>query len=173
MQRNLTRGIDPNGEYYVRIDEADEFELAVSIPHACANRLPRHLTFRRWHSDLLWTKGASHFGVLYLDWMTRDGADQLGGTAWRLFNTIVATASPSKRFPWRLAMYSDSELADMLPGASRSSITRARHKLADLGFVRLVICYGSYVYILQNPNSSSTMHFPVSSENPEVTPDPV
>ena len=172
MTRRFRRGLDLHGEYYVRVEDADEIELAVSLPHACATRVHRHLTFKRWCNDLLWRKDASHFGVLYLDWMTMSGAEQLGGTAWRVFNTIVATASPSKRFPWRLAMYSDSELADLLPGASRSSITRARHKLADLGFVRLVLCYGSYVYILQSPHTTPTTNWPADRYTEGLTKEP-
>ena len=152
---------------YIRIEKADEYERGVSLPHACSTRLPRYLTFKRYCNDLLWRKDARHFGVLYLEWMTMPGADKLGGTAWRLFNTIVATASPSKRFPWRLAMYSDSELANMLPGSSRSSISRARNKLANLSFVRLVLCYGSYVYILQIPNTTHLTNLPVDPYNRE------
>jgi hypothetical protein len=102
--------------------------------------------------DLVHTTGPKDFGLMHRGWCESPQGHSLNGSAWRVFNLIVVHATPSLRFPWRVAAFTDTDLAKSLPYLHRATVTKARHKLVEVGFVRTHKLHrAGFLWILQTP----------------------
>lgn len=102
--------------------------------------------------DLVFTDGFKNYGLMHKGWLQSPAGHSLNGSAWRVFNLIVVHATPSHRFPWRVVAFTDTDLAKALPYLHRGTVTKARHKLVEVGFVRVHKLHrAGYLWILQAP----------------------
>ena len=86
--------------------------------------------------DLRWSTQWASYGVWFKSWHRMPEWKQLTASDITVFLEIVGCCSLSKSRPHRYWDIYDYQLAENL-GMNRSTVNRAKHKLVELGFVRV------------------------------------